>query len=190
MFKRIGDGCGGFVAVGEDIVSSSELQWAQILVKRTDREFPNFAHIVVGLRCYSFQLWWESLPWFTQVVSAGSLGGEGGSREGEEDGGTSCAVCYGSQREKVEQLRLQQGVQNVSTTGGVLSTPPVVAFGAGTVVEGRVGTSDGPVKGGRETSFKRSDVSLLGPKSLCIGPNVLEHGEVQGPLSEIQVGLG
>ena len=40
MFKRIGDGCRGFVAVDEDTVSSSELQWARILVKRADREFP------------------------------------------------------------------------------------------------------------------------------------------------------
>ena len=40
VFKRIGDWCGGFVAVDEDTVSSSELQWARILVKRADREFP------------------------------------------------------------------------------------------------------------------------------------------------------
>ena len=65
VFKRIGDGCGGFVAVDEDFVSSSELQWARILVKRADGEFPNSAHIVVGSGCYSFQLWWESSPWFT-----------------------------------------------------------------------------------------------------------------------------
>ncbi|RVW71875.1 hypothetical protein CK203_058388 [Vitis vinifera] len=33
VFKRIDDGCGGFVAVDEDIDSLTELQWAQILVK-------------------------------------------------------------------------------------------------------------------------------------------------------------
>ena len=49
MFKRISDGCEGFVAVDEDSVSLSELQWARILVKRANKEFPNFAHIVVGL---------------------------------------------------------------------------------------------------------------------------------------------
>ena len=65
VIKSIGDGCGGFVAVDEDSVSSSELQWARILVKRADGEFPNSAHIVVGSGCYSFQLWWESSPWFT-----------------------------------------------------------------------------------------------------------------------------
>ncbi|RVW73524.1 hypothetical protein CK203_060047 [Vitis vinifera] len=33
VFKRIDDGCGGFVAVDEDTDSLTELQWAQILVK-------------------------------------------------------------------------------------------------------------------------------------------------------------
>ena len=75
-------------------------------MKRTKREFPNSAHIVLGSGCYSLQLWWESPPWFTQVVPAGSFYGEGNLRVGEEIGGTSRATCYGSQREKVEQLRL------------------------------------------------------------------------------------
>ena len=75
-------------------------------MKRTKREFPNSAHIVLGSGCYSLQLWWESPPWFTQVVPAGSFYGEASPRVGEEIGGTSCTACYGSQREKVEQLRL------------------------------------------------------------------------------------
>ena len=102
VLKRIGDGCGGFVVADENSFSSSELQWARILVKCVDKEFPSTIHIVVGSGCYSLQLWWESSPWFTQVVPAGSFGREGGSREGEEDGGTSCVLCCGSQREKVE----------------------------------------------------------------------------------------
>ena len=77
MFKRIGDGCGGFVAADENSFSSFELQWAWILVKCVDREFPSTAHIVVGSGCYFLQLWWESSPWFTQVVPAGSFGGRG-----------------------------------------------------------------------------------------------------------------
>lgn len=55
--------------------------------------------------------------------------------------------------EKVEQLGLQQGVQVVSTTGSVLSTPPVVVSGAGTIVKGRVGTSNGAVKMGQGNFF-------------------------------------
>ncbi|RVW98494.1 hypothetical protein CK203_026864 [Vitis vinifera] len=38
VFKSIGDGCGGFIAVDEGTKSMSELQWARILVKRVDWE--------------------------------------------------------------------------------------------------------------------------------------------------------
>ena len=64
VFKRIGDGCGGFVAVDEDIDSLSELQWARILVKRVERVLPNTAQVVVGSGCYFFHLWWETPPSF------------------------------------------------------------------------------------------------------------------------------
>ena len=120
------------------------------------------------------------------MVSTGSLGGEGGSRVGEEDGGTSRALCCGSQREKVEQLRLQQEVLDVSSIGGVPSIPPIVVSGAETVVEGRVGTTDGHVKRGTETSFKRIDVSVLGLKGLRFGLNLLELRETQGPVKELR----
>lgn len=53
----------------------------------------------------------------------------------------------------MEQLGLQQGVQVVSTTGSVFSTPPVVVSGVGTIVEGRVGTSNGAVKIGQGDFF-------------------------------------
>ena len=39
VFKRIGDGCGGFVAVDEDTGSLSELQWARIPVKCAERSY-------------------------------------------------------------------------------------------------------------------------------------------------------
>ena len=130
VFKRIGDGCGGFVAVDEDTISLSELQWAWIM-KRAERDLPNFAHVVMGSGCYSLHLWWESPPWFKQVVLAGRICGEDSPRVGEEDGGTSRAVCCGSQREKVEQLSLQLGVQDVSSVGGNPPTLPVEVSGKG-----------------------------------------------------------
>ena len=33
MFRKIGEGSGGFVAVDEDTAAFKELQWARILVK-------------------------------------------------------------------------------------------------------------------------------------------------------------
>ena len=64
---------------------------------------------------------------------------EGSSREGENDGGTAHDLSRGSQREKVEQLRLQQGELNVSASGGDPSFCPAVFYETRTAVEGRVG---------------------------------------------------
>ena len=96
VFKRIDDGCGGFVAVDEDTDSLTKLQWAQILVKHAVRVLPNTALVVVGSGCYSFHLWWETPPCFAQVVSTGRNYKGGVSREGEEEGGSSCVACFGS----------------------------------------------------------------------------------------------
>ena len=96
VFKRIDDGCGGFVVVDEDTDSLTELQWDQILVKRAVKVLPNIAQVVVGLGCYSFHMWWKTPPCFAQVVSAGRNYKEGVSREGEEEGGSSCVACFGS----------------------------------------------------------------------------------------------
>ena len=48
VFKKIGDGCGGFIAVDEDTTFFIELQWARILVKLAGRDLPSTAQIVVG----------------------------------------------------------------------------------------------------------------------------------------------
>ena len=111
------------------------------------------------------------------MVPAGSLCGEGGLRVGEDGGGTSRAVCCGSKREKVEQLRLQLGVQDMSLAGGNPPTLPVEVFDVETDVRGRVGVSVGLVRGGMESLFNSPVDLFLGPEGLCCGPNGLELGE-------------
>ncbi|KAL6312884.1 hypothetical protein AAG906_025741 [Vitis piasezkii] len=71
VFKRIGDGCGGFIAMDEGTKSMSEMQWARILVKRAD---------------------WE-------VVSTGSSSGKGGLRVGEEAVGSHRVAWWESKEE-------------------------------------------------------------------------------------------
>ena len=41
MLKNIGDGCGGFIAVDEDIAFFMELQWVRILVELEGKELPS-----------------------------------------------------------------------------------------------------------------------------------------------------
>ena len=38
VFKKIGDGCRGLIAVNEDTAFFSKLQWARILVKLVGKE--------------------------------------------------------------------------------------------------------------------------------------------------------
>ena len=173
VFNRIGDGCGDFVAVNEDTISLSELQWARILVKREEKDLPNSAHVVVGSGCYSFHLWWESPPWFTQVVLAGRIYREGGLRVEEEDGGTSHVVCCGSQREKVKQLSLQLEVQDVSFVGGNPLTLPIEVYGIETDVRGRVGISAGLGRKGKESSLNSPGGFDLWSNDLSGWPNGL-----------------
>ena len=67
VFKKIGDGCGGFITIDEDATFLIELQWARILVKLAGRDLPSTTQIVVGSGCYSIQLWWETPPWFVTI---------------------------------------------------------------------------------------------------------------------------
>ena len=194
VFKRIGDGCGGFIAVDEDIKSLSELQWARILVKRVEWEVPNSAHIVLGSGCFSLQLWWESPPWFTQVVPVGSSSRKDGQRVGEEVDGSHRVACCGSQREKVEYLRMQLEVQDVALAGG---KPPILSVEVSaeeTDERGWVGGLADLVGGGRESSSNSMDVLGCGPEGLCSGPRcgplALIFGEAQGPCHVSRVDLG
>ena len=53
VFKKIGDGCGGFIVVDKDIAFFTKLQWARILMKLEGKELPSLLEIVVGSGCFS-----------------------------------------------------------------------------------------------------------------------------------------
>ncbi|RVW64331.1 hypothetical protein CK203_047013 [Vitis vinifera] len=92
VFKKIGDCCGGFVAVDESTGALKELQWARILVKLEGIEGPSSLQVVIGTTCYAIQLWWEMLPRVTDVIPASRFG-TGKKLEmavPSEDGESSC----------------------------------------------------------------------------------------------------
>ena len=68
VFRKIGDCCGGFVAVDEDTAAFKELQWARLLVKSEGLEWPSSLQVVVGSSCYAIQLWWEVQPEVSKVA--------------------------------------------------------------------------------------------------------------------------
>ena len=109
VFKLIGDGCGGFIAVDNKTESMAELQWARLLVKSVGRDTPSSVQIVDEMGCFSVQLWWESPPWFSQVVPAGSALGKGDAVAVEVAGSGSREECRGGVIVKVGQPMEQRG---------------------------------------------------------------------------------
>ena len=95
VFRKIREGCGGFVTVDEDIVAFKELQWARILVKSKGLEWPTSLQVVVGSSCFSIQLWWEVQPRVSKVAPM-FRSGMGKEQEVRDDGGggsrTDCNV--------------------------------------------------------------------------------------------------
>ncbi|RVW96961.1 hypothetical protein CK203_032292 [Vitis vinifera] len=110
VFKLIGDGCGGFIAVDNKTESMTELQWARMLVKSASRDTPSSVQIVDEMGCFSVQLWWESPPWFSQVVPVGSALGKGVAVAVEVAGSGSRDECRGGVLVKVGQSKEQRGV--------------------------------------------------------------------------------
>ena len=59
VLKKIGNECGGFIAMDEDTTSLVELLWARILVKCKGKDTPKTAEVRAGSISYLLQLWWE-----------------------------------------------------------------------------------------------------------------------------------
>ncbi|RVW97163.1 hypothetical protein CK203_030079 [Vitis vinifera] len=91
VFKKIGDSCGGFIAMDESTGALKELQWARILVKVEGMGGPSSLQVVIGTSCYAIQLWWEMLPRMTDVIPAGMYGKGKKMEVREEEGGKTRA---------------------------------------------------------------------------------------------------
>ena len=186
VFKLIGDGCGGFIAVDENTDAMANLQWARMLVKVVSKDLPTSIQIVVGSGCFLVQLWWETLPWFSQVVPAGSLFGKGALMDEEEVGGGSRAVCKGRVLEKEVQYKEQTRVQVVPSYG---SSSKSVTSSSSDSAERRHGLelTDG------ENSLRNRGQGAgevvkvgghgFGPKGPNVGP-VLWEAQIRGGLGE------
>ncbi|KAL6338912.1 hypothetical protein AAG906_024063 [Vitis piasezkii] len=92
ILRRIGEECGGFLAVDSQTEKLEELQWARILVKHNGEDLPNVVEVWVEELCYSLTLWWEVKPIMRaatarkkgkKVVTGGEVGGEAFARTGE-----------------------------------------------------------------------------------------------------------
>ena len=83
ILKKVGDYCGGFVALDEGTFSKTDLLWARVLVKMNSNVKPASVNLFTGVRTYELQIWWEIQPTVVEVSPRNSrnLGGLPESRE-------------------------------------------------------------------------------------------------------------
>ena len=68
ILQRIGDSCGGFIALDKDTTLKTKLLWACIFVRLGGRIGSNV--IEAGSRSFELQVWWELLPWCAGLYPA------------------------------------------------------------------------------------------------------------------------
>ena len=83
--KKVGDYCGGFVALDEGTSSKSDLLWARILVKMNRNAKPASVILSTGTRRYELQIWWEIQPTVVEVITRNSRISGGLPESREED---------------------------------------------------------------------------------------------------------
>ncbi|KAJ9692950.1 hypothetical protein PVL29_011872 [Vitis rotundifolia] len=185
ILRRVGEECGGFLAIDSQTEKMEELQWARILVKIKGKELPNAVEIWVEEECYTLTLWWEVRPLLKSVRIGKERKSSGSEGEVEGDGATRAG----------KQVRMGEGgsspdalLQPVDGTGAqssglecMMDRPRETSKGGGEP------KPDGPFL----SSFSPCEAgpSSLGPLSseASKGPNV---DELTGPARrEVNFGL-
>ena len=71
ILEKIGNGCGGYIALDKDTAQRNDLRWARILVKKDRTRKPSSANLLAGARSYELQIWWELQPRVMEVYPRG-----------------------------------------------------------------------------------------------------------------------
>ena len=147
VLKRIGDACGGYLAIDKITELRRELSLARLLVKTTGFPRPRTVNILEGPRSFELQIWWEVRPWVTDVYPVYATGSakspkeeDDGEARAEERVGLDCLSCNDdSQREETGQ----------SDAGGQRQTGQAEwgKFGATQIIKRRGGDQGRWVKG-------------------------------------------
>ena len=84
ILRKLGDVCGGFVAVDKVTERKKEMKWARMLIKSEGKSRPSTVNILEGPRSYELQIWWEIPPWVTGVYTGVPRGAEKNQKEEDE----------------------------------------------------------------------------------------------------------
>ena len=116
VLKKIGDACGGFLAIDKITELRMEMKWARILIKTTGSPRPSTVNILEGPRSFELQIWWEVPPWVTNVYPVYARVAAKSSEE-EEDGAAHAERRVGFDRPNYNDERLQ-GLAGEPDAGG------------------------------------------------------------------------
>ena len=72
ILRKLGDACGGFVALDKDTEMKTEVKWARMMIKSAGKSRPSAVNILEGPRSFELQIWWEIPPWVTGVYPVSS----------------------------------------------------------------------------------------------------------------------
>ena len=194
IFRKIGDVCGGFVAVDEVTKMKKEVKWARLLIKLSGKVRPSAVNILEGPRAYELQIWWEIPPWVTGVFPVVSRFEGKNPKEEDEEGacaaervGRPCQSCNdvgqneqggGTKKEKGPGLR---GAEVVSPVSGALMRCSGGAYVGGLCEGKKIFEADGP----RHVRSKSPIVQRVGAHKIAGGnKRKMQSGVSAGTICE------
>ena len=141
ILRKIGDACGGFLAIDHQTEKMEDLQWARLLVKQNGGSLPSLVEVWSDGCCYAVTLWWEIRP-VLKVPATGRRGKtfvtvakEGGDASARA-GGRVAGAMEGSRLE--DCLMTEDGTQSQASGSGQNSDsirsedgPPVGSHASG-----------------------------------------------------------
>ena len=168
ILRKVGEKCGGFLAIDSQMEKLEELQWARILVKLNGEEIPSVMEIGVEGVCYSLTLWWEVRPIMRLLPI--EKRGKNSRAEGEVEGDVS-ARAGKRVLEEVDDSRIETHLQSGDGTRGQTGGSGLHLAQSWGLVGSSVGAQEGlqligePIKLGLSEALRSSDLGS-GPVGL------------------------
>ncbi|RVW55650.1 LINE-1 retrotransposable element ORF2 protein [Vitis vinifera] len=187
ILRKVGDKCGGFVAMDPLTKKMVDLEGARILVKRKNGGLPSRVDIVVEEVCYSLYLWWEVRPEMRKSISGSSLKGIY-REEVRGDAMTRATQRVGEERSARPEALLRTADGTDEQVRGVVGegTGEQVGAGYGARVSAELDQVDRLLHPGPSSGRTLYPKAQRGEKK---GPSPLKGLKLKGVVSE-EAGLG
>ena len=140
--KKVGDSCGGFVAMDEGTTSKTDLLWARILVKMNYNAKHDSVNLIGGDRVYVVQIWWEIRPSVAKMTRKSCRDFGGPTDIGEEDDRDTRAKGRVTLERKANCQRVRNGLRLVGNRNGMGNRVAVECLEFGKVCGGRLKVGD------------------------------------------------